>query len=113
MSQRWLKSSTLPKLHGDFVFSESEEFFAKAIGLLFRPLGSQEVFDGGGSLEEVRAVAPDAVGGIRFGYGLWVLRIPEILGLFYFGSGCFLGEGRGERHGFDWDDWLFGVEVIF
>lgn len=62
----------IPELHGNLVVRESEELFAQAVGLLLRPLGCQEVLDSGGSLQEVGAVAPDAVGGVGFGYGLGV-----------------------------------------
>jgi hypothetical protein len=62
----------IPELHGNLVVRESEELFAQAVGLLFRPLGCQEVLDSCGSLQEVGAVAPDAVGGVGFGYGLGV-----------------------------------------
>lgn len=62
----------IPELHGNLVVRESEELFAQAVGLLLHPLGCQEVLDSGGSLQEVGAVAPDAVGGVGFGYGLGV-----------------------------------------
>lgn len=62
----------VPKLHGNLVIRESEELFAQAVGLLLRPLGCQEVLDSGGSLQEVGAVAPDAVVGVGFCYGLGV-----------------------------------------
>jgi hypothetical protein len=62
----------VPELHRDLVVGESEELFAQAVGLFFRPLGCQEVFDGGGALQEVGAVAPDAVGGVGFGYSFGV-----------------------------------------
>jgi hypothetical protein len=67
-------------LHGDLVIRESKEFFAQAVGLLFRPLGCQEVFDGGGSLQEVGAVAPDTVGGIGFGYAFGVSFVALLRG---------------------------------
>jgi hypothetical protein len=69
----------VPKLHGNLVVRESEELFAQAVGLLFRPLGCQEVLDGGGALQEVRAVAPDAVGGVGFGYRLGVSSSQDMM----------------------------------
>jgi len=62
----------IPELDSYLVVREREELLAQAVGLLFRPLGCQEVFDGGGALQEVRAIAPDAVGSVGFGYGLGV-----------------------------------------
>jgi hypothetical protein len=62
----------VPELHRYLVVRESKKLFAQTVGLFFRPLGCEEVFDGGGSLEEVAAVAPDAVGGVGFGYGFGI-----------------------------------------
>lgn len=57
----------IPELHGDTVSREGEKLFTQAIRLLLIPLLGQKVDDGLGPSEELVAVAPDAVFGVRFG----------------------------------------------
>jgi len=62
----------VPELNSYLVVRESEQLFAQAVRLFSCPLGCQEVLDGGGALQKVRTIAPNAVGGVCFGYGLGV-----------------------------------------
>lgn len=58
----------VPELDCDFVVLEYEELLAKAVVLLFLPLGGEEGDYVGMAAEEGRAVAPDGVFRIGLGY---------------------------------------------
>ena len=62
----------IPKLHRNPLLPPSENFLAQAVVLLARPLGAQEIRDGGGAGEESGAVAPEGCGGVGCGYCLGI-----------------------------------------
>ena len=89
----------VPKLHGDLVLGEREQFLPQPVVLLLRPLLCEKGFDSSTPLQEGGPVAPDAGRRVGFRYAGRGLGVPEVLGGFDFGVGGGGGEGGGEGRG--------------
>src|SRR5947207_5751797 len=81
--------------HRDAVLVEAPELLAQAVGELLRPLAAQEVDDRVPALEELVAVAPGGVRGVRGGDPLGVAGVPGVLGRLHLRARRLLAE-RGD-----------------
>src|SRR5260221_3033450 len=84
------------KAHGDPVLAEGPDFLDEAIVEFAIPFTDQEGLDGGAALEELRPVAPEAVGRIGLCHARRLARVPGILGQTRLLGGSLGGE-RGKR----------------
>jgi len=76
------------------VFLDEYEDGDETVIELARPFARQERLDGLAALEELRAVSPAAVRGVREGHSRWIAAVPCVLGQTHFLGGRRNVEGR-------------------
>src|SRR5947209_12556070 len=85
------------KAHRDAVLAKRPELLDEAVLELAVPFARQKRFDAGPALDELRAIAPAAVGGVSRGHPRGVARIPCIFRQTYLRGGPCGAAGRQRR----------------
>src|ERR1700733_6099021 len=80
--------------HGDAIVPKGPQLLDETVIELARPFARQERLDGLAALEELRAVSPAAVRGVREGHSRWIAAVPCVLGQTHFLGGRRNVEGR-------------------
>src|SRR5262249_2822962 len=85
------------KAHGDAVLAECPDFLDQALIEFAAPFARQKCFDGGATLENLRTIAPAAVGRVGERDAGRISRVPGVFGHSYFLCGALGGEGGKRR----------------